>query len=147
MEKSDWKDVNKELIRKMMLCPCGSNIDFDVCCAPYLAGKKMPLTPEALMRSRYTAFTQKNIDYIARTMKGEAISHFNPNETLAWMGSIQWQGLEVLEAKLHPGKNKGTVEFVAHYEQNGKQMRLHEKSKFRRDKGIWYYTGGIHQST
>ncbi|MBK5938172.1 hypothetical protein CCR96_02550 [Halochromatium roseum] len=41
-----------------MPCPCGSGHTLADCCEPFLAGTTMPATAEALMRSRYTAFTQ-----------------------------------------------------------------------------------------
>ena len=50
-----------------MRCPCGSGKDFDQCCGPYLSGRAEPPTAEALMRSRYVAYTRGDIDYIGRT--------------------------------------------------------------------------------
>ncbi len=40
-----------------MLCPCGSNKPYTDCCARYVEGNKHAPTAEALMRSRYTAYT------------------------------------------------------------------------------------------
>ena len=51
----------------MSQCPCNSGIEFSDCCAPYLKGKKKPETALALIRSRYTAHTFANIDYIQTT--------------------------------------------------------------------------------
>ena len=56
-----------------MTCPCGSGKPLSACCGPYLEGKEDPPTPEALMRSRYTAYTQGNLDYIEKTMKGNTL--------------------------------------------------------------------------
>nr|WP_316226808.1 SEC-C metal-binding domain-containing protein [Bradyrhizobium sp. SZCCHNS3052] len=48
----------KELCRRLMQCPCGSGLPYDRCCGPYLDGDDQPPTAEALMRSRYTAYTR-----------------------------------------------------------------------------------------
>ncbi len=45
-------------------CPCSSGLDFASCCEPYLTGAKLPPAPEALMRSRYSAFATGNITYL-----------------------------------------------------------------------------------
>jgi uncharacterized protein YchJ len=53
-------------------CPCLSGGAFSSCCAPYLSGEKTPDTPEKLMRSRYTAFTKADVDYLKKTASGKA---------------------------------------------------------------------------
>ncbi|MDW7598315.1 MAG: YchJ family metal-binding protein [Nitrosomonadaceae bacterium] len=51
-----------------ILCPCGNaNKEYTDCCAGYLKGCKDPTTAEALMRSRYTAYTLGNEDYLLST--------------------------------------------------------------------------------
>ena len=45
-------------------CPCGSQQTFENCCQPLLAGMAFADTAEALMRSRYSAFSTGNIDYL-----------------------------------------------------------------------------------
>ncbi|NER81006.1 MAG: zinc chelation protein SecC, partial [Leptolyngbya sp. SIO1D8] len=49
------------------LCPCGSQRPFSACCEPYLLGQAIAPTAEALMRSRYTAYCQSNVDYLVAT--------------------------------------------------------------------------------
>ena len=41
-------------------CLCGSGIDYQHCCGFYHSGEKIPETAEALMRSRYTAYSLRN---------------------------------------------------------------------------------------
>lgn len=55
-----------------MSCPCKSGKRYADCCEPFITRINLPETPEQLMRSRYTAYSQANIDYIMGTMKGEA---------------------------------------------------------------------------
>ena len=47
-------------------CPCGGP-SLATCCGPYLAGEAIAPTAEALMRSRYTAYTQRNEPYLRAT--------------------------------------------------------------------------------
>ena len=49
----------------MNVCVCGSMKNSELCCAQYIDGEESAPTAESLMRSRYTAYTQGNIDYIA----------------------------------------------------------------------------------
>ena len=37
------------------LCPCGANSTFEDCCQPIIEQREVASTPEALMRSRYSA--------------------------------------------------------------------------------------------
>ncbi|MDR1126989.1 MAG: SEC-C domain-containing protein, partial [Treponema sp.] len=50
-----------------MDCPCGSGKQYTDCCEPFILGVQKPLTAEALMRSRYTAYTVHAVDYIVST--------------------------------------------------------------------------------
>ena len=45
-------------------CPCGSGRAFGACCGPALSGERPAPTAEALMRSRYTAFTLRDTAYL-----------------------------------------------------------------------------------
>lgn len=53
-------------------CPCGSTEEFESCCSPYISGNRLAPTAEALMRSRYTAFTLGDLDYIESTITEHA---------------------------------------------------------------------------
>ena len=55
----------------LSICPCGSQNNYAECCEPLITGQKAADTPEALMRSRYTAFAEKNIDYLFSSMTPE----------------------------------------------------------------------------
>ena len=71
----------------MSLCPCGSQHLYDSCCGLYLDKKQKPQTPEQLMRSRYTAYSVANIDYIKNTMQGNPLIGFNEQEAEKWAKS------------------------------------------------------------
>ena len=124
----------------MELCPCGSSKNYNQCCEPFITAIKLPHTPEELMRSRYSAYTRANIDYIANTMKAPANLDFNPVEAKSWAAEVKWLKLEVVAAT--QDENEGTVEFIAQYSHEGKKYVLHEVSLFRRDDNQWYYVDG-----
>ena len=49
------------------LCPCGSALEYSLCCQRYLSGDQVAPDPSHLMRSRYTAFVIKDADYLIKT--------------------------------------------------------------------------------
>jgi SEC-C motif domain protein len=127
----------------MNKCPCDSKKDYEDCCEPYISGQLLPPSPEALMRSRYTAYSQANITYIANTMKGKASHNFNQEEAYQWAKQSTWLGLQILKAPpISTQDNIGFVEFVAHYQFQGKKQYIHEISKFHKEKNKWYYVAG-----
>src|SRR5688500_13699783 len=77
-------------------CPCGSPLAFDQCCEPVLNGERFAPTAEALMRSRYTAFTQANIGYLEKTLAPETRHNFDREANETWARSAQWKGLQIM---------------------------------------------------
>lgn len=124
-------------------CPCGSQISYQHCCGRYIDGKATANSPEALMRSRYSAYTLANIDYIAKTMQGPAAKGFDYQLTKQWAESVEWRGLEVIKASidLH-SPTLGTVEFKASYYYQNQLHIMHELSQFQLIEGHWYYIKG-----
>lgn len=126
----------------MKPCPCDKQKRYMDCCGLYIQKKMLAETPEKLMRSRYSAFAEGNISYIRKTMRGAALLDFNKknmNEDVIWLG------LEVIHSALDPNDpNIGYVEFKAHYKQkNNKESGiLHEKSRFEKMNGKWFYVSG-----
>jgi SEC-C motif-containing protein len=125
----------------MRPCPCGLDKNYPECCGAFIDGGQSPSTPEQLMRSRYTAYTQANVDYIASSMKPPASNNFNPTSTREFAERAQWKKLDVLETSTY--ETKGFVEFFAHFMMNDKKHIIHEKSEFHLLDGKWYYVDGI----
>lgn len=121
-------------------CPCCSTKNYIECCQPYITNKQLPPTPEALMRSRYTAYTQANVDYIAQTMLAPAANHFNAEEARLWARDAEWQKLEVLNS--HVDGKIGFVEFIAYFHYQKTPQTLHEKSEFHLVDQKWMYVDG-----
>jgi SEC-C motif-containing protein len=106
-----------------------------------LTQARHPSTPEELMRSRYTAFTLDDIDYIKATSAGNSREAMKEAKRDASHPKISWTGLEIVATK--PGSNiLGFVEFIASYIQSGLPQILHENSEFKKIKGRWFYTDG-----
>lgn len=124
------------------LCPCCSGKTYAKCCEPYINGNKTPDTPEKLMRSRYTAYSKANIDYIQQSMCGQASVGFNAKEARIWARKANWLGLEVIKAPT-PVLGKGFVEFIAKYYLDNKTHSIHELSEFHYMDDRWYYVNGV----
>ncbi|WP_371867815.1 YchJ family protein [Pseudoduganella rivuli] len=130
---------------KSPACPCGGT-SLATCCGPYIEGAAVPQTAEQLMRSRYTAYTQKNEAYLqatwhASTRPTEPV--ISPNEKLQWLGLEVKSALRLRQRK---AENEDYVEFVARFRVQGKGQRLHEISRFLREpspEGLrWFYVDG-----
>lgn len=125
----------------MQQCPCCSTKNYTDCCGIFISGAKNPTTPEELMRSRYTAYSQANIEYIARTMKPPASHGYDAQSAREWAIAVTWRKLEVLHTSMANPK-KGFVEFIAHYSHNNQDFHIHELSEFHLRKNQWFYVNG-----
>ena len=125
-----------------MICPCGSKLNYTVCCGRYIDGIKKPETAEELMRSRYTAYTLANTSYIKKTMRGKPALGFNEAEAEIWAKQVTWLNLEVIKAYTE-NESKSFVEFVASFIDNKKLQAIHEISEFAQEDGSWFYIDGV----
>ena len=123
-------------------CPCGGVPDgaaLPACCGPFLAGEAWPPTPEALMRSRYTAYALGERDHLFRTWHPAT----RPRDVEV-DGSLVWTGLDVLS--VNGDEVEGTVEFAAHWTSGEGRLRqrgaVRERSTFTRRAGRWMYRDG-----
>lgn len=123
--------------RQVSLCQCGSALPFADCCGRYLAGAAAP-SAEALMRSRYSAFTRLDEAYLLATWHPTTRP---ANLDLHAPPIPSWLGLKVLAYQLQDDTH-ATVEFVARSKINGRAQRLHEVSRFVREDGRWFYLDG-----
>ncbi|HEY9308601.1 MAG TPA: YchJ family metal-binding protein [Microbacterium sp.] len=118
-------------------CPCGTGDLFDGCCAPALRGTP-PATAEALMRSRYTAFVVGDARYLEETWHPGT----RPDD-LALDAAQRWTGLEIVDVDAGTeGDTRGVVEFRATWRHGRDRGLLHERSRFLRRSGRWWYMDG-----
>lgn len=126
-----------ELIsREIQICPCGSKLLFSECCSPIISGKPAP-TAEALVRSRYSAFATKQLDYVERTHAPEVRSDFNRAEAERLAEDCQWQSLSI--HRTQESQNEAEVDYVVQVKHEGRTVRKGASSKFRREDGEWLY--------
>lgn len=128
-------------------CPCGSEKQYPDCCEPLLTGQKTANTPEALMRSRYTAFTQKNADYLLSTMTPELQQANDHQDLQDFADEVEsWVKLEIINAPaVSSYATQANVEFTAYFMYDGQQQRIHENSMFVKQNDQWLYAGHQHQ--
>lgn len=133
----------------MSECPCrvreSKKLKLEECCGQYLNGKKTAPTAESLMRSRYTAYVVKNIDYVEATQLKKGKDDFDKKAALEWAEQSEWKGLEIVSTqKGLESDNEGVVEFKAHYKVNGHEQEIHhhEISYFKKQEGKWKYDHG-----
>ncbi|MCW9048273.1 MAG: YchJ family metal-binding protein [Gammaproteobacteria bacterium] len=128
--------MSKVQLRNNDTCPCGSKINALDCCLVFINGQRLADNAELLMRSRYTAYVLDNEKYILKTWH----SSQRPSK-LGQDASLEWHGLRVLKSS--PGKNnEAFVEFIAGFSNEGKKGQMHERSRFIREKGVWFYVDG-----
>jgi len=98
-----------------------------------------PGTAEELMRSRFAAFRDGDAAWLLRT--------WHPTTRPAALDlsdNPRWRGLQIVEA-VGGGESDdtGVVEFRATYLEDGGGVGvLHERSRFVREGGRWFYVDG-----
>jgi SEC-C motif-containing protein len=125
------------------LCPCGLGLPYAECCEPYITGLKKAPTAEALMRSRYSAYVEQAVDYIINTCAKKDKDPIDVKQTRDWSEKSRWLGLRIIAAEEGgPNDKRGTVEFEAAYERNGFRDIHHERARFEKQNGEWFYDEG-----
>ncbi|MEO7252823.1 MAG: YchJ family metal-binding protein [Casimicrobium sp.] len=126
----------------MSRCPCGSGAAYEACCGRFHAGPLhwMAPTPEALMRSRYSAYALGLRDYVLYTWHAST----RPEKMERFDSGVKWLGLTVKRAWT-ASADEGFVEFVARSKPpgGGPAERLHELSRFVRSDGLWQYIDAV----
>ena len=124
-----------------LLCPCGSNKNYQDCCQLLHLKKQMAASPELLMRSRYSAFAMKEFLYLMDTHAQE-YSDTRSLEELSKPPHPEWIALNVLDSS--ENQDTGTVTFIAWFKLDDKLDAIYEKSNFVKRNGHWFYTDGEH---
>ena len=121
-------------------CPCRLPLTlpkYADCCGRFHAGGAHAPDAEALMRSRYSAYALRLVDYLRDTWHPST----RPATLQADAPQLRWLGLEIRRSALVDAEH-ATVEFVARSKLDGRAHRLHETSRFVREDGRWYYLDG-----
>jgi SEC-C motif domain protein len=125
-------------------CPCGTELELDACCGPIIAGQRSAPTAEALMRSRYTAYARKDVDYVFASHDPSTRDELDEAATRDWAARTEWLKLDVIATEAGgEGDDHGVVEFVASFrDERGRALEHRERSTFIRREGRWYYQDG-----
>ena len=124
------------------ICPCSKQTSYSQCCKPFHQGQSAP-TPEALMRSRYSAFSLGLADYLLSTIDDSFKKPEDRAQIQHTINTTKWLGLKVLHSS--EKDTEGKVEFVAFLRDTDSDSgihQLHESSNFKKVTGRWYYTDG-----
>ncbi|MDQ6950336.1 MAG: YchJ family metal-binding protein [Mariprofundales bacterium] len=121
-------------------CPCGSGHSFAQCCGRWLTHHGAPApSAEALMRSRYSAYVLKDLNYLLKTWHPDT----RPVANDLGGTTLRWIGLEIVRTEHGSEQDSvGVVEFIASYAHAAGGKRLHEVSRFVRAQGCWLYVDG-----
>jgi SEC-C motif-containing protein len=122
-------------------CPCRSGQKYKKCCRPYHNGQPRP-TPEAVLRSRFSAYALLDTSYIMKTTCEDG-PRYGGNQ-FRWEAQIdayatynQFVGLAILE------QDENTITYRAEIVMGEADTSFIEKAEFRQsDDGNWCYYDG-----
>ena len=123
-------------------CACGRTnpkdqvLPYADCCGPVHSGECPATDAETLMRSRYSAFVLGDVPYLLATWHAST----RP-ASLELEAGAKWLGLEIKDQRM-TGTDTAEVEFVARFRVAGRAVRQHERSRFVREHGLWFYVDG-----
>src|SRR5262245_51845474 len=107
-------------------CPCGLPASYAECCGRFHRGERAAPTAEALMRSRFSAFSVGDEAYLLRT--------WHPGtrpRRVGIDGATRWVRLAILDSTGGSAfHTEGTVRFRAHYVEGGRAGEMVENSRF-----------------
>lgn len=87
-----------------------------------------------LMRGRYSAYAKQRFEYVYRTWHPRTRPPSIDAEHLTWHQLVITDSVAGGESE-----DFGTVEFIASYSDGGACGDLHERSRFVRRAGRWFY--------
>ena len=96
------------------------------------------------MRSRYTAFTLEKAHYLLETHHAQSRKQDELKALKKSFKGMMWTGLDIVSTKSGTeDDNQGEVEFIAHFKHFGKTGHIHERSRFSKENGQWFYVDYI----
>lgn len=130
-------------------CPCGSTRSYLNCCRPFHVGQSSCQSPTDVLRTRYTGFCFRLVDYILSTTHPTCRDY--TADRIAWAKDLNKQGMfDSFEfVQLERGEQvidgeQGWIDFrVRLRARQGAETVVRENSRFLRDdQGVWSYAGG-----
>jgi len=128
----------------MKPCYCGSGKSFELCCERFLLNRDVVSGPRELIQARYSAFCEKNLEYILLTSSIELKNELSVKTLESWLTAVFFSGLEILSVENDEFDNShALVEFKAHFEVGDAPHVHYETAHIIREKGRWVYDGMI----
>jgi SEC-C motif domain protein len=124
-----------------MLCPCHSHKRYIDCCKKCHDGI-IPKHAVDLMRSRYSAYALKLVNYIVETThhlspeRGHDLNEWK-KDILEFCQNTSFHDLNILENE--EKEKQAFVTFKASLSNQGRDISFIEKSQFLKDSGRWLY--------
>lgn len=120
-----------------MNCPCGGG-RYEACCQPFHEFVRLPEHADKLMRSRFSAFFLKNVEYVIATTVPAQQALLDKSALGAWAEGMNWMHLEVMSHN-KVGKRHAQVRFRAYFD-NGRGREVHDElSAFVKIAERWYF--------
>ena len=111
-------------------CFCGGGDSYSLCVAHF---------PEQLMRSRYSAYHEQEVDYLIMTTHPSKRHLQDRYELAESVKQTEWLGLKIIKSKpVAEAETVGHVEFVAFFRKTNVEQ-LHEVSEFVKENNRWYW--------
>ncbi len=133
-----------------MSCYCGKPVPFEQCCQKIINQQTIALTPEQLMRSRYSAYATKNAAYLYQTYAEQSRKTQSIDDIQTWAAQTTWLRLTIVTSdniSLQAMNNQVNeslpiVHFKAFYFYNKTPYLMEEKSRFIVEDNQWRYLDG-----
>jgi len=127
----------------MNFCHCGNEKNYEECCGPIITGKKKAETAQELMRARYSAFVEEEVDFIMDTVSPDQTDVMSREAVTKWAKNSNWVKLEIIRTEDGLKKDStGIVEFKAYSNVDGVTQSHHENASFAKKRGKWYFVDG-----
>jgi SEC-C motif-containing protein len=95
------------------------------------------------MRARYSAYATLETGFLLDSLHPDRREEHDAEAVAEWAEQSEWLGLEILGTEGGgEDDDTGLVEFVCLYEYEGEEKKHHEKARFERVDGQWYFAEG-----
>lgn len=98
---------------------------------------RWPKSAEALLKTRYQAFVDGDIDFILATHHPETRDQVQREAVESWSQGSTWRGLQV--DSLEEKGDKTFIRFSVRYQREDQTTKHTEDAEFRKFEGRWYY--------
>ncbi len=121
-----------------LACPCAAESCTGIAAENFMKADSLP-GPEALMRSRYSAYALGLVDYILKTTHPDTAKP-SKEELEDFSRDTTFQKLDVRDVK--ESGDLAFVTFIAYLMQDGRDATFTEESRFEKIGDEWFYHSG-----